>query len=420
MRGHGDDGSRRRLEATAPRRGHVMKDKSLTGWWQRLRLWRPISEAQYRAERAAILRDAPVPVFWLFGKTGSGKTSIVRFLTGAERAEIGTGFQPQTTQSEQYDFPCPETPLLRFLDTRGLGESYYDPTEDIRRFADSADMMIVTAKVMDHALEAVIEPLRQIRRASPRRPVLLALTCLHEAYPGQPHPDPDPFREELLPDTLPADLRRSLERHQQQFDGLVDAVVPIDLTPAHEGYVPSEFGGERLKEAIIERLPAAYRQTLLSLDAAMSSLKDLYERRAMPYVLSYSTLAATAGAVPIPWIDVPLVIALQGHLVAKLAALYGQPVGAKVLAGLPGPMGTRLATRLLLKSTWKFVPYVGIAANAAMSYASTYGLGKACCWYFSQVQRGHAPSETELRQVWSEQMAQAAKLWRTPAEPSAS
>jgi uncharacterized protein (DUF697 family) len=111
---------------------------------------------------------------------------------------------------------------------------------------------------------------------------------------------------------------------------------------------------------------------------------------------------------------VPLVMAIQAHMVSKLAGLYGQPVGAKVLASLPGPLGSRLATRLLLRSSWKFVPYVGAAANAALAYASTYGLGRACCWYFGQISQGHVPSERELQQVWSQQMQQAAMAWKKP------
>src|ERR1700719_3896186 len=52
------------------------------------------------------LRDRlPVPVFWLFGKTQSGKTSVVKYLTGAERAEIGTGYKPCTRFSQRYEFP---------------------------------------------------------------------------------------------------------------------------------------------------------------------------------------------------------------------------------------------------------------------------------------------------------------------------
>jgi len=38
----------------------------------------------------------PAPVIWLFGKVQSGKTSIIRALTGAERAQIGGGFKPCT------------------------------------------------------------------------------------------------------------------------------------------------------------------------------------------------------------------------------------------------------------------------------------------------------------------------------------
>ena len=50
-------------------------------------------------------RRTPIPVIWLFGKTQSGKTSIVKFLTGADSAEIGNGFQPCTRFSRHYLFP---------------------------------------------------------------------------------------------------------------------------------------------------------------------------------------------------------------------------------------------------------------------------------------------------------------------------
>ena len=65
-------------------------------------------------------------VVWLLGKTGAGKTAIVAALTGDLRAEVGRGFEPCTWTASFYDVP-PEAPLLRFLDTRGLGEASYDP-----------------------------------------------------------------------------------------------------------------------------------------------------------------------------------------------------------------------------------------------------------------------------------------------------
>src|SRR5207253_9549751 len=138
-------------------------------------------------------RKTPVPVFWLYGKTQSGKTSIIKYLTGADEAEIGQGFKPCTRYSRQYEFPTPEAPLLTFLDTRGVDEPGYDPREDLARFDAQAHVIVITAKVMDHALENLLEHFRPIRDSRKSRPVILVLTCLHEAYPQQQHPQPYPF-----------------------------------------------------------------------------------------------------------------------------------------------------------------------------------------------------------------------------------
>src|SRR5690348_14792828 len=94
------------------------------------------NDEEFDQQKEKLLRSAPVPKIWLFGKTGSGKTSIVRCLTGAEDAEIGNGFRPETKFSREYEFPTPENPVLRFLDTRGLGEASYDPKEDIEKFGE--------------------------------------------------------------------------------------------------------------------------------------------------------------------------------------------------------------------------------------------------------------------------------------------
>ena len=143
------------------------------------------------------LRDRlPTPVFWLFGKTQSGKTSVIKYLTGADRAEIGKGFQPCTRFSSLYQFPTPEAPLAMFLDTRGLDEPGYDPAEDLARFNNEAHVVVVVVKVLDHAQENMLKHLATLRQAQQRRPVVLVLTCLHEAYPQQQHPLPYPFEND--------------------------------------------------------------------------------------------------------------------------------------------------------------------------------------------------------------------------------
>ena len=383
-----------------------------------------LSNEQFEQQRRDLLKQTPVPVLWLFGKTGSGKSSIVRYLTGATQAEIGNGFRPQTTNSSQYDFPDSEQPIIRFLDTRGLGEAGYDPGDDLKQFDASTHVVVVVARVMDHALEDIITPLRTIRAARPKRPVILALTCLHEAYPFQQHPVPDPFEPSaeatnldevsLRPSvqtTLP-ELSRSLAEQERRFAGLVDRIVPIDLTQPDDGFEIPDYGGKRLEETLIEMLPAACRQAILHLDDVRKALRDLTARQAMPTIIAYSSMAATAAATPLPLVDIPAVMGIQSRLIYVLAEMYDQKMSADILLKMAGAAAGQVALRFAVKAPLKFIPFVGQTANAAMAFAYTFSLGKACCWYFGEIRNGHAPLPEDLNKVWSEQLEEAVAVWR--------
>src|SRR5262249_50211188 len=86
------------------------------------RLWQFRRKPSLDRSLDALRQHTPVPVLWLFGKTQSGKTSVIKYLTGAAEAEIGEGFRPCTRTSRLYQFPAPDAPLIAFLDTRGLDE----------------------------------------------------------------------------------------------------------------------------------------------------------------------------------------------------------------------------------------------------------------------------------------------------------
>src|SRR5260221_6764623 len=103
-------------------------------WWARER---EQTDADFQARLEDLRRREPVPVFWLFGKTQSGKTTMIRYLTSATDAEIGSGFKPCTRFSRRYDFPSTDAKLLDFLDTRGLDEPGYDPAVDLAQFNEA-------------------------------------------------------------------------------------------------------------------------------------------------------------------------------------------------------------------------------------------------------------------------------------------
>jgi hypothetical protein len=86
-----------------------------------------------------------------------------------------------------------EAPLLRFLDTRGLGEASYDAARDIL-CEEQSHLVLVVMQVADPVQHVVLNALQQARRHHPDWPVVVAQTGLHRLYPaGAGHAIPHPF-----------------------------------------------------------------------------------------------------------------------------------------------------------------------------------------------------------------------------------
>lgn len=155
------------------------------------RLWKAVSDALFNnagrtdtagLDKARERAQASALVVWLLGKTGAGKTAIIAALSGDPRAEIGQGFEPCTRTAAFYDVP-PEAPLLRFLDTRGLGEPSYDPAGDMAWCEQQSHLLLVVMQVADPAQDEVLRALRKVRRRHRDWPMIVAQTGLHRLYP---------------------------------------------------------------------------------------------------------------------------------------------------------------------------------------------------------------------------------------------
>ena len=355
---------------------------------------------------------AEAPLLWLLGKTGSGKSSVVRYLTGAEEAEVGGGYRPQTRTSKQFDFPDSDAPLVRFLDTRGLGEVAYDPSDDIRRFAGRAHLVVVTVRAADQSLKEIVEPLRTIRRAEPDRPVLLLLTCLHELTAGRDASAELSFSDgpRPLPEGDWPEVTQAVERQYERFDGLFDRAACVDLTPVEWGMAEPEFGGEALKDAVLSLLPEAQRHAVASAILQKSDAPDHGHLDAK--ILAYSCAAASAAAVPLPWVDIPVVAGLQWHLTKVVAEAHGQPFDRAAVARMSAMLGGRAALVMAVRELAKVVPYVGSVVNASAAFGITYAAGKASDFYFREAAKGREPTAAEVRRIYAGQIEKAAALWK--------
>ena len=195
-----------------------------------------------------LARDA-APIIWLLGKTGAGKSSVIAKLTGATHAEVGNGFVPCTRTAQLFDFPQ-EAPLLRFLDTRGLGEAGYDPSEDLAWSRSQAHLVLVVMKASDPSQEEVLAAVKKIRKEQPDWPMLVVQTGLHDLYsPDEAdHPAPYPFNEgweRHPPDNVPRRLHNALEYQRSLFaktKGGKPLFVPVDFTLEADGFEPHDYG----------------------------------------------------------------------------------------------------------------------------------------------------------------------------------
>ena len=390
------------------------------GYWQALwqRAFTPRVAPEKLDEALAQARRAlPQPVFWLLGKAQSGKTSIIRALTGRNDVEIGNGFRPCTRAAQLYPFPDPQRPFLQFLDTRGLGETAYDPTDDMRWSEDQAHLLVVVIKALDHAQECVLAALRAIREAHPQWPVLVVQTSLHEGYPDalRGHTVPYPYDQSPWPATVPADLARSLRLQREWFTGMNARFVAVDFTLPGDGFDPQHYGLEALWTAIEELLPLGLRAMLADAPHARRLLRDAHFSAAHPHVIAYALTAGTMGAIPLP-VDLPLILAVQAKMFHAIARIYGQPPGGRWIGEIGGILGAgalaRYFARLLSRDLFKLVPVPGLGsvASALMASSSTYALGLTLCAYFSYIVQGDVPDAKALRALYREQFSEGRRV----------
>lgn len=345
---------------------------------------------------AGLLRSSPdappseaapalhLPVLWLLGKTGAGKSSLVCAITQSDAAEVGLGFAPCTRTAQVFEYP-PDEPVLRFLDTRGLGEVGYDPAEDLQAIGDSAHMALVLARLDDPVQGQVADALRQIRRKQSHLPVIV----LHTAADLPPD------------DSALARVRSANQRTLETAWGGPLPSVTLDLSN------PALADLTELKNALVDGLPSVVQ--FMAQESA-STQEDVEFAQQRNLVLRFAGSASAAGALPVALVGAISVPGLQLAMLAKLAQRYGvdwnkrrlAELGAALGVGVLGGQGLGLAARELAK----LVPLVGQSAapvaGATWGFAATYALGRAAAWWFYKLRAGEPVDQAELRQRFAQ------------------
>jgi uncharacterized protein (DUF697 family) len=386
------------------------------------RLWPSIGDALFggaarsdssSTEAARQRAQSNALVVWLLGKTGAGKTAIVAALTGDPRAEIGPGFEPCTKTAGFYDVPS-EAPLLRFLDTRGLGEAGYDPSCDMSWCEEQSHLLLVVMQLSDPSQHMVLQALEQARRKHSSWPIVVAQTGLHRLYPrGTGHPLPYPFTggpEDLSQPSLPHPLRQALAHQRALFDGLrgqPPRFVPIDFTLPEDGFPPPDYGLDLLWQVLEEVGPVAFEALHRAHTDADS---DRTHAKARPLIYGYGAAAAGAGAVPVPLVGLGGLAGVITLMLRTLAVRYDVAWTPSTFGHFSGAVGGGAlawwALRYGLREMLKLIPVAGTVAagalNAAAGFAVTVAIGEAACVWLAYQRRGLDAPTAEVRRAFAD------------------
>ena len=373
-----------------------------------------VDEERLREILEQVRSELPTTEAILMGKPQTGKSSVVRALTGGDATMVGQGFRPHTQHTTRYAYPNDDLPLVTFVDTVGLGDGQQLVDDIVQELAMamgqepiaqgqtehvSSRILIVTVKVGDFATDSLRTMVKAMRSRFPQVPCLLAITCLHEAYPAQilQHPL-------YPPDAQPGyeSIARAASQIRADFAGLFDASVLVDFTLDEDEFDPVLYGLEAFVSAIGNLLPEAESRAIAQLVQNRDispQLSDLYRSVGRRMIVPFSIAAATCAAVPLPLATMPVLTGIQISMITVLGQLYGQVLTPGQAGGLVSTIAGGFLAQTIGRELVKLIPGFGSVIAASWATAYTWALGEAACVYFGDLMGGKTPDPKRIQQV---------------------
>jgi small GTP-binding protein len=273
----------------------------------------------------------------IVGPVNSGKSTLVNLLVGRRVSPVTA--VPGTTKEVLTQHLGPFT----LVDTPGFGEvGGVDRGEMALEAVRQADLTVL---LFDGAagLRQEDYKLYQELRAE-KRPLIVAVNKI------------DLINRELGP--VVADAKAKLGT----------SVLPISAKKGTNV-------GELLLPRIIEMRPA--------LAVALGRELPFYRRRMTRSVIRRtSMLNLLIGMEPIPFLDIPLLLASQIRLTLRIAAIYGEAMGPERAKELLSTIGGGILLRYATHEAVKFLPGPGWIISGFIAAAGTWAMGQVAVAYF--------------------------------------
>ena len=347
-------------------------------------------------ELKELVEESRPPTFYLVGRSGHGKSSLINALANKQDAEVGD-VKPTTARSKKYSIKFPEQNAEWIvIDSRRLfettppkGKTPVNTVErvkkDINKYKPDVILYVISApeiRNLAHDFEVFSEIMREVKVSlGVEIPVIVVLTKPDTL--GNPREEWPPKENDrkagLILEALEYMAKDVLKAEYEYYDkkpyrGFLlknsNYIAVIPVCSLWEG----KWNIEVLSELIREKLP--------------QMRKNLLKKVSSSLIKRFSAIAAGIGAVSIPISDIFILTPLQILLIAIIGGLSCRPVSEETVAEyltasgitLGAGVGFRAIARQLVKLIP--IPIAGSVISAVIAYVGTYTIGKAAEAYF--------------------------------------
>lgn len=339
----------------------------------------------------------------IFGKTGTGKSTLVNAIFGQDVARTGTG-GPVTTGLDYY---VHSDGLLGVYDSRGFetgeaGDRILAALQDIiehsrsRPPSEQIHIAWYTVRWSDRRFEQQ-QSIFVRRLKDLGLPVIVVFTQVPRTPDGRVHDDAVQFAHYVEQLQLPL----AADGHVYLTNALPDTFLGTVV-----------FGLEDLLDATFATIPEAVAGALTAAQQVDRGRKRQAARR---IVVASASSAMATGATPIPFSDAAILIPVQVAMIARITAVYGTQIPSNRAASLVGSLflttSATTAGRWLVGNLLKVVPG-GQPAAMVISGSVAASITTAMGWAWVAVVESGVTDPEQMRQMLAAEFRKRLRLSR--------